>query len=145
MNLIPDPAAIHSKGEILFANEAFAVMLGMRNTGDAVGRSLFDFAPVNLFLKGVLSVQFIIDCLKGMIPMDFIIPPEVMAETTCKHLCCLDADWKPDCFILGRLVKGILKNCCPGKTDCTYFQSLNGIEGFCWCPVRYEIHDRFGV
>jgi len=45
MNLIPDPIVIQSKGEILFANKAFAEFIGLQNASDVVGKSVFAFSP----------------------------------------------------------------------------------------------------
>ncbi|MFC1891343.1 PAS domain S-box protein [Thermodesulfobacteriota bacterium] len=45
MDLIPDPIVIQSKGEILFANKAFAEFIGVQNTEEIVGKSVFDFSP----------------------------------------------------------------------------------------------------
>jgi len=78
--------------------------------------------------------------------MSYEVSPEAMKKTTCsKGFRCLNESVGPDCEVIRKVVTGVLLNLCAAKPFCSYCQPVKGDEGFCLCPVRVELYEKYGI
>lgn len=68
-------------------------------------------------------------------------------ETACEHgLACLRKDGaRPLCNVLSKIATGVLSTHCPLQPPCPYCQPAIRNEGFCVCPVRIEIYEKYRI
>ena len=78
--------------------------------------------------------------------MVFEVSQEALEKTTCSSgYTCLNEDVEAGCEVIRKVVSGVLHTLCAGKPYCFYCQSVKGIEGYCWCAVRVELYDKYGI
>lgn len=75
------------------------------------------------------------------------VPDRVLeAATECEHaLACLQDESYPLCRVVSKIATGVLATYCPQGAPCTYCQPAIKSEGFCVCPVRIELYERYRV
>lgn len=78
--------------------------------------------------------------------MPFTVTPEALkqADKCPNAFSCLNDSEYPVCGVFGEPTTGVLVTFCPQNSPCPYCQS-KGIQGFCVCPVRIELHKKYGI
>ena len=77
--------------------------------------------------------------------MRFEVSQEALEKTNCSSGYHCFNDEEPDCEVISKVVSGVLHTFGAGKPFCPYCQPVKGIEGFCWCPIRVELYDKYGI
>jgi hypothetical protein len=76
--------------------------------------------------------------------MRFEVTQASLEKTNCSEgYPCLNENGKPKCGV--KKIKDILYALNVEKAFCLNFIPLKIREGFCCCPVRYELYDKYGI
>jgi hypothetical protein len=72
------------------------------------------------------------------------VSPESLEKTICSaDYPCLNGE--PKCKVNRKVINDISYTLNVEKASCLYFIPLKGCEGFCCCPVRFELYDKYGI
>ncbi len=82
-----------------------------------------------------------------MRPMLYVVSEETKNQTVCrKGFGCLSGNMREVCRISNALGTRLIVTDCPQRgTLCDYCKAFELSRGFCICPTRLELHNRYHV